>query len=287
MRGYFEGWYFKQQNGAEFAAFIPAIHIDRRGSRSASIQVITDSSTYCANYSYNDFSADKRNLSIKIGSNSFSTSGVSLNIQAKDVSAAGMLAFGPLTPVRYDIMGPFRFIPFMECRHCVISMRHRVDGCIEINGKTFKFTNGAGYIESDRGKSFPNRYVWTQCCPNEDRSCSIMLSVADIPFLGSSFTGIICAIYWKGTEYRLATYCGAKLTHLCYGHVAIKQGKYSFEAELLDKNELLLHAPVSGCMARMIRENPSCRARYRFMENENVIFDFTSDQASFEYEYDQ
>jgi hypothetical protein len=166
-------------------------------------------------------------------------------------------------------------------------MSHRVDGCIEINDRTYEFRNGIGYIESDRGASFPKKYVWTQCCPNEDRDCSLMLSVADIPFLGSSFTGIICAIHRKGTEYRLATYCGARLTHLGNGCVAIKQGKYSFEAALLDKNELSLHAPVSGCMTRMIRENPSCRARYRFMENERVIFDFISEQASFEYEYNQ
>lgn len=37
---YFEGWYLKQQNGRDTVALIPAIHIDRRGGCSASLQVI-------------------------------------------------------------------------------------------------------------------------------------------------------------------------------------------------------------------------------------------------------
>lgn len=38
-----------------------------------------------------------------------------------------------------------------------------------------------------------------------------MLSVADIPVMGLRFTGIIGVVLWRGKEYRLATYLGAKV----------------------------------------------------------------------------
>lgn len=40
-RGYFKGWYFKQQNDTDTVALIPAFHTDDCGNSSASLQVIT------------------------------------------------------------------------------------------------------------------------------------------------------------------------------------------------------------------------------------------------------
>ena len=42
MQAYFEGLYFKQQNEKESVALIPAVHVDGRGRRSASLQIVTD-----------------------------------------------------------------------------------------------------------------------------------------------------------------------------------------------------------------------------------------------------
>ena len=55
-------------------------------------------------------------------------------------------------------MGPFRFIAGMECSHGVISMMHSLEGTIEINGEIVDFSGGTGYIETDRGRSFPSAY---------------------------------------------------------------------------------------------------------------------------------
>ena len=78
-------------------------------------------------------------------------------------------------------MGPFKYFP-MECRHGIISMRHTLEGRLKLNGKEIDFTNGLGYIEKDSGRSFPSSYVWVQA-NDFDEPCSIMASVADIPFL--------------------------------------------------------------------------------------------------------
>ena len=55
--------------------------------------------------------------------------------------------------------------------------------------------------------------------------------------------------------------------------------------ELLDEKEQRLRAPVMGDMSRFIRENVSCRARYRFEKGGNTLFDFISEEAGFEHEW--
>lgn len=101
-----------------------------------------------------------------------------------NLSVQGRVSFRSLTQLASDIMGPFRYVPFMECRHSVRSMSHQVDGYIVINGKRYVFKNALGYIEGDCGRSFPREYVWTQCHFEDAGPCSLMLSVADIPFAG-------------------------------------------------------------------------------------------------------
>ena len=77
-----------------------------------------------------------------------------------------------------------------------------------INGQKYYFRNAWGYWEGDCGRSFPKEYVWTQCFFNDG---ALMLSVADIPMAGIRFTGIIGVVLWRGKEYRIATYLGAKV----------------------------------------------------------------------------
>ncbi len=46
-------------------------------------------------------------------------------------------------------MGWYRFLPFMECYHGVISLTHNLKGKIIVDNKIFAFENGKGYIEKD------------------------------------------------------------------------------------------------------------------------------------------
>lgn len=163
-----------------------------------------------------------------------------------------------------------------------MSMRHRVNGSVCINGEEYLFENALGYIEGDRGRSFPKKYVWTQCFFDGG---SLMLSAAEIPFAGLRFTGIICAILFHGKEYRIATYLGARPEKIADGEIVVRQGKYVFSAALVEKNAHPLRAPVNGNMCRTIHESASCRAAYRFEKDGQVLFEFQSDRASFEFEY--
>lgn len=61
------------------------------------------------------------------------------------LTAVGKLDFGQLWPLKYDIMGPFALVPFMECRHSVWSMRHTVTGNVWISGQGYSYGGYALY----------------------------------------------------------------------------------------------------------------------------------------------
>lgn len=279
MDGSFYGWYLKCQSDKQTLAVIPAVHRTGR-KRTCSIQIITNDNAWTIAFPAEAYHRTQKKITI--GENQFGENGIKLAVQTPELSIKGKLDFGPLTPLKYDIMGPFALVPFMECRHSVWSMRHSVCGTVCINGQEYVFQNACGYWEGDRGRSFPKEYLWTQCC---FEGGSLMLSVADIPIAGFHFTGIICAVLWQGREYRLATYLGAKLAKLQDGTVRIVQGSLELEARLLERSERALKAPMKGNMVRTIHESAACRAYYQFRRDGRVVFEVETEQGAFEYEY--
>lgn len=279
MQGYFYGWYMKCQSDTQTLAVIPAVH--RKGrERTCSIQVITDKDVWTVSFPADQYRRTGRN--IFIGENRFGEDGIRLDVHTAELTIRGNLKFGSLLPLKYDIMGPFAFVPFMECRHSVWSMRHSVRGKVRINGMEYCFRDAWGYWEGDRGRSFPREYAWTQCCFPDG---SLMLSVADIPMAGTRFTGIIGVVLWQGKEYRLATYLGAKAIKIRNRTLRVIQGDMEFEARLLESAGRPLKAPQKGDMVRTIHESAACRAFYCLRKGRQTLFSFETEQASFEYEY--
>ena len=43
-------------------------------------------------------------------------------------------------------MGPFSYVPFMECNHAILSMKNTAIGEIKINDDIIKFSKDSGYI---------------------------------------------------------------------------------------------------------------------------------------------
>lgn len=279
MHGSFYGWYMKCQSDTQTLAVIPAVH--QAGQMSTcSIQIITDDNAWTVTFPAERYKRKGKNISI--GANRFSERGIRLNMRTPDLFVKGKIDFGALSPLKYDIMGPFAAVPFLECRHSVWSMQHSVCGSVGINGKEYSFQDGCGYWEGDRGRSFPKEYLWTQCCFPYG---SLMLSVADIPMAGRHFTGIIGIVLWQGREYRLATYLGAKVVKNQNGMIHIVQGNLELEAHILGKDGRVLKAPADGDMVRTIQESVACRAFYRFRKKNRTLFAFETERASFEYDF--
>lgn len=185
MRNYFYGWYFKCQSENQTLSIIPAVH--RSGQKkSCSIQVITENHAWNVDYPAAAF--HRTGKDIWIGKSRFGERGILLAVHTPKLDISGELRFGPLFPLKYDIMGPFSIFPFLECRHSVRSMWHLVYGRMKVNGQEYLFQNAVGYWEGDEGRSFPREYAWTQC---SFPGGSLMLAVADVPAAGFHFRGVI------------------------------------------------------------------------------------------------
>lgn len=265
LKNNFEGTYYKHQKGSHTLCLICG-----RYGADRFIQVITNHTSYQLPFTQG---------------NQFTSQGIRLDIHTEALTLTGQLSYHQLTPIRYDIMGPFRYFP-MECSHGIVSMRHQITGAVVLNGEEFDFTGGIGYIETDRGVSFPSSYLWVQA-NDFSRPCSIMASVARIPFWGAHFQGCICVVYDQGREYRLATYLGGKALCCNDRRLVLHQGKLRLEIEIGSREGHLLQAPSRGGMNRTITEAAAIPARFRFFRKGQLLFDLSSRQTSFEYEMEQ
>lgn len=265
----FEGWYFKHQNGDDMIAFIPG-----NAESGAFIQMIYPSGS--RRFDIPELSQD--GSIIRAGNCIFSCCGCKIDLP----DVYGEIEYGKLCPLRSDIMGPFRFLP-MECRHGVLSMAHTLTGALTVDGISHSFNGGCGYIEKDSGTSFPSSYLWMQC-NSFPKACSIMVSVAHIPFCGMSFRGCICAIVYAGREYRLATYSGVRIIAADASCVCLSQGKLLLKIDINPSgggHPLL--SPVRGRMSGTINESCNAAVRVRLWEHDRPVFDLYSSCAAYEY----
>ena len=280
-RSYFEGWYFRNQNEAEVISLIPAFHIDEKGKKSTSIQVIMNAASYQITYPIDEFAVLKKRSGVRIANNIFTSEGIVLNIETEQITVKGKLYFTKWTPPRYDIMGPFKYLPFMQCRHSIYSLAHDIYGKLIVDGREVCFNRGLGYIEGDRGVEFPRDYLWTQCSWHTKGNNTIVMAVADIPFGKLHFKGCIGSVYYGCKEYRFATYLGVKIRRYNKRELWLQQGRYALQVRLIDENPHNLLAPVKGNMTRTVYESIDCKIRYRFMVDRKVMFDFIG-RGSFE-----
>lgn len=289
---YFEGWYFKQYNNNFSISFIPGISL-ANNSKHSFIQIITSSKSYYISYDISEFKYSHTPFCIKIGNNSFSEREAILNMEDENqnVHISGKLTYDSFSPIKKsilfpNIMGPFSFIPFMECNHAILSMKHKVFGSINFNNTTFKFDNAIGYIEKDWGVSFPKSYVWCQANNFNTTNCSLFFSIADIPFKKLSFNGFICVFTLNGKEYRFATYNNAKIVNFKIKDnsliITLKKGSYTLNINCNTTIKLNLIAPAKGIMDREIKESTCSTIHVVFKKNNTIILDDTSNNCGVE-----
>ena len=269
-RKYFEGWYFKMvaEDGSSILSVIPGISLSSDGKeKHAFIQIINGVTAQTSYYSFpiGEFSFSKKEFAIKIGDNYFSKDRIVLNLKDNDSAVSGEVEM--FNSVKYTsdrlinpgIMGWYRFVPFMECYHGVVSLTHNLKGKLIVNDELFDFNNGKGYIEKDWGSSMPSAWIWMQSNHFNSVSSSFMLSIADIPWLGKSFTGFLDFFYFNNKIHHFTTYRSSKLELEIDDsdilNIKIKNKKNAFIINARSNNAGMLKAPAGGSMDRRIPES--------------------------------
>ena len=263
-KNYFEGWYFKliSADKKNAFAFIPGIAMDAVGNQHAFIQVLDgkkQTSVY-HKFSINDFTAKPKKFSVAIGNNNFSEQQLQLNLP-KIIGTLNFSGNVPWPKPWYSpgIMGPFAFVPFMECYHGIVSMNHTIQGSLNINGENIDFSNGRGYLEKDWGRSFPSAYFWMQSNHFSEAGISLKCSVAKIPWVGSSFVGFIAGVWLKDRLIRFTTYNQSKLRKSFANEkeveIVLENKNYLLEILAHRDGSTQLASPINGFMNGRIEES--------------------------------
>ncbi|MEI8271200.1 MAG: tocopherol cyclase family protein [Paludibacter sp.] len=277
---YFEGWYFKLVTADESRAFafIPGIAMDENGKQQSFIQVL-DGKKRTAEYhkfDVKEFFSTLGKFEIEIAENYFSINDIQLNLS----SVQGKLRFSEQIPwpnqlYSPGIMGPYSFVPFMECYHGILSMNHRIDGQLTVNGETIDFTNGRGYIEKDWGHSFPSAYTWLQSNHFSKSGISLKASVAKIPWLGTSFIGFIAGIWINEQLIQFTTYNGSKLQKSYIDkekvELIMENRKYKLDINARREKSTQLASPISGFMDGRIEESMTSEIEVKLFDKKNNI----------------
>ena len=291
---YFEGWYFKHvdRSKSHVSAIIPGVSIS--GDSHAFIQVLDGVSgeSHYFRFPIETFLFNKRDFSISISSNDFSLSGIALDLHDHGMRLQGKLTYH--RPIKYPkkilslgIMGWYSFVPFMECYHGVASISHSIKGSFMMNGDKLDFDEGNGYIEKDWGKSFPSAWIWLQANSFDDADASIMISVAKIPWLGSSFTGFLCFLYVDGGLHRFMTYNNSRLisASLRSNGISIELERKKSRIRIAARSKISgnLQAPALGIMDRRIKESVDSTVHIELLDGKaRTVFEGTSERVGLE-----
>ena len=174
-------------------------------------------------------------------------------------------------------MGPFRFVPQMECYHAVLSFSHPVTGRLDVDGTTTDFTGGKGYCEKDWGRSMPRAWVWLQCNNFADNAASLSASIARVPWLGSQFAGFIVGLSLGDRLVEFVTWNGSRLSRLEVGdrlvEFALARGNLRLEVAAERTAGAVLSAPECGAMSGRISETLSANVRCRLTEARRTVFE--------------
>lgn len=104
--------------------------------------------------------------------------------------------------------------------------------------------------------------------------------------MGSSFTGLICNLLYKGIEYRFTTYNASEVLReeleprrALY---LLKKGKYKLHVEAVQEVQIDLPSPVNGAMDHSIKEGRSGEVTIKLYHADCLLYEDTGSNAGVE-----
>lgn len=294
-KNYFEGWYYKHvSHGLEHVfSFIPGISLNDKDPH-AFIQMLDGArgeSTYFR-YPLSEFDYSKKKLHLKIGDSVFTDRFINLAIRKDNQRIFGRIDYSnivsyPGSLLSPGIMGWYSFVPFMECKHGIVSANHDLTGGLFINDRPYDFDYGKGYIEKDWGTSFPESWLWIQANNFNDHNTSLQFSVAKIPWRGNFFIGFIAFLYLKGKFHIFSTYNRSEIQEIKHTgnsvFIVLKNRQHTLKIYSARSISGELKAPVAGDMTRKIKESIDSRVSIALYDDSGkVIYTDSSSRAGIE-----
>jgi len=259
-------------------AVIPGVSFGaNKGESHSFVQVLDgrNSRSHYYKFPIDKFSSSPQDFDISIGKNRFALEGITLLLQNTESSVQGELRFGetipwPVRRLSPGAMGPFRFVPRLQCLHGILGFDHEVKGNLIIDGREIDFSNGRGYIEKDWGREFPSAWIWMQSNHFDEKGVSFTSSIASIPFGRGAFTGLLAGLLFNGEIFRFTTYTRAKLTTPVVSDDRVKftieDKRHLIEVDAKRAHGASLRSPVEGLMTGRIIESLDSSIHLRFYE---------------------
>jgi hypothetical protein len=283
---FFEGWYYKISfdDYKNTLVVIPGVHMNDENQH-AFIMVAYENTSHYYRFPLESFSSSTDEYILKIDDekNLFSYDKLLVNLQPKDGDDATEsfrmnLTFSShsiipdLSVIAPGTMGPYSWIPTMQCYHHVLSMKYHIHGSIEINQAENITMSGVGYLEKDWGNSFPSIWIWGQAnqwanLPSTS-SASLFFSLALIPwYFNLEFAGFLIVFEYNHQFYRFNTYLQSIVNDLSVNkdtnQFSFNVYDVLFEYKLhisthLNQNEningAMLYGPRHGRMEKFVKE---------------------------------
>ncbi|MBI5009568.1 MAG: hypothetical protein HZB98_07970 [Bacteroidia bacterium] len=292
---YFEGWYFKHvsKDLNHVFSLIPGISItdDDPHTFIQVINGITGKTCYIT-YSLNRFMWENNKLSLKIGDSVFTDKFIDINLENEEIKVSGRLEYSdivkyPKTLLSPGIMGWYSYIPFMECKHGIVSANHKVSGILNIDNEIIDMNEGKGYIEKDWGSSFPEAWIWIQSNNFNNSDTAFTFSVAKIPWLGRYFPGFISFLYFDKRFFLFSSYNNSVLNEISYDgkslSFTLKNNDTTLKVTAVKNKSGELRAPVSGKMTRRIKESIDSFITVSLYDRQNnLIYNDSAQRAGLE-----
>ena len=157
-----------------------------------------------------------------------------------------------------------------------------------MNGDTINFDLGSGYIEKDWGVRFPSSYIWLQCNHFNQENISLMVSIANIPWIRGSFRGFLIGMYFQNKLYRFTTYTHARIEFIKNSeqdiHIVVTDRKSRMEICATKTAGGVLYGPTDNGFGLNTQETLDSTVSIKFvtLKNRRTIFEGIGRPAALE-----
>ena len=259
----FEGFYFKTAHADGTTLVIICGFAKSKDKSHAFIQVSSQSlKTFYFEYPINALKTNKETFNFSVGNNTFTKQGI--KIQEEDCEIKLSFSEFELWDRSYlnpSIMGVLTFVPFVECKHDIISPFLKVNGEAKLKSKTLHFQDNSGYIDKNWGISFPKNYFWGHISSFENPTISVQFAKARPKWLFWKIPVHIGFLRINGEMHLFKSWKRGQMTMINVGQeeIHLKNNKYKIELKFDKGDHLNLRAPLNGKLDSTILERAGIR----------------------------